>query len=85
MKKSTKSSTRRKAAGSKAKAKRRSGIGAKAAASPATKVIAGERFTKNSCGKTKTDAKKAAESLRKKGKKARVVKAAKGYCVYTRG
>ena len=83
MKKSTKSSTRRKAKGTKAK--RRSGVGAAAAASPATKVIAGERFTKNSCGKTKTDAKKAAESLRKKGKKARVVKAAKGYCVYTRG
>ena len=84
MKKTSKSSSRRKATGAK-KAKRRSGIGAKAAAAPATKTFAGERFTKNACGKTKTDAKKAAEGLRKKGKKARVVKSTKGYCVYTRG
>jgi hypothetical protein len=85
MKKSTKSSSRRKATGTTKTGKRRSGVGAKAAAAPATKTFAGERFTKNACGKTKTDAKKAAEGLRKKGKKARVVKSTKGYCVYTRG
>lgn len=60
--------------------------GVKASAAPkATKVFGGVRFTKKACGKTKTAAKATADSLRKKGKKARVVKTTVGYCVYTRG
>lgn len=45
--------------------------------------ISGATFTKTSCHTTKTAAKKAADSIRAKGNKARVVKSAGGVtCVY---
>lgn len=79
--KKAKSTSRSKASGSRAK---KSGV--KASAAPkATRTFGGVRFSKNSCGKTKTAAKKTADNLRAKGKKARVVKTKVGYCVYTRG
>lgn len=43
-----------------------------------SKMIGGNRFTRQSCHTTKTAAKKAAESIRKKGFTARV----HGGCVY---
>jgi len=75
-----KPTSKKKATGSRAKSQ-----GVKASASSATKKFNGQVFRKRSCSTTKTGAKKTAEGLRKKGKKARVVKVAKGYCVYTRG
>ena len=81
MKKSTKSSsTRRKATGSMARSK-----SVKGTASPATKTFGGEKYAKKACSATKTGAKSTAKKLRTAGKAARVVKAGKGYCVYSRG
>jgi hypothetical protein len=53
-----------------------------AAASPTTKVLAGQKFTKTACGLNKTDATKRAKNIRTKGKKARVVKVGSTFCVY---
>lgn len=55
-------------------------------ATPARKMFGGKGYTKTSCSRTKTAAKKEAEAKRKSGKLARVVadKAAGRYCVYTR-
>ena len=53
---------------------------------PKTKKFGGKTYTKTSCSKKKTDAKKKAERMRKAGKNARVVKnPAGGYCVFGRG
>ncbi len=80
-KKST-AAKRRKPGASKRKRKARVG----AAASPSTISISGiGRFKKSSCHKNKTEAKKAAESKRARGAKARVLKSGTGYCVYSRG
>lgn len=45
-------------------------------------TIAGKKFSHVTCSRKKTDAKKKADSLRKKGSTARVVKTGVGYCVY---
>jgi len=47
-----------------------------------TKVLGGKRYTKVSCSKTKTAAKKAADGIRAKGGTARVVKSGSAHCVY---
>ena len=56
---------------------------------PQRKKFGDKNYTKKSCGKNKTDAKKAAEKFRKegKGKLARVVQdpATGKWCLYTRG
>lgn len=81
--------TRRRKPGAKAPGRKRKTRVSGVAATPATKVIGGQRFTKMACGLTKTEAGKKAENHRAKGKaqKARVVKntAGKGYCVFARG
>lgn len=78
------SSTRRKPGASKAPRKRKR-VSGTASATPATMAISGVKFTKSTCHKTKTDAKKTAEGKRKRGYNARVVKSASGgYCVYSR-
>lgn len=55
-----------------------------ASASTDKKKFNGKVFTKKGCSSTKTGAKSIAESARKSGSNARVVKATGGYCVYTR-
>jgi len=55
------------------------------AAATATKKFAGKTYSKASCHKTKTEAKKAAERARAAGKNARVVKSGTANCVYVRG
>lgn len=47
-----------------------------------TRKISGSRYTKVTCSKRKTDAKKKAENLRKNGSKARVIKEGSTYCVF---
>lgn len=66
-----------------AKAKRSSGRKKSASASTSTRVKIGKKvFTKEGCSKLKSVAKKKAESIRKSGKLARVVKnASGGHCV----
>jgi hypothetical protein len=50
--------------------------------SDATKTINGKRFVKESCSKTKSAAKKKADSIRAAGGTARVVKFGAAHCVY---
>lgn len=53
---------------------------------PKTKKFGGKTYTKSSCSKLKSAAKKTADNIRSRGKNARVVKnPAGGYCIYTRG
>lgn len=47
-----------------------------------TMTVGGKKFSHVTCSRKKTDAKKKADSLRKKGSTARVVKTGSGYCVY---
>jgi hypothetical protein len=70
---------------SKAPAKKRKS--AVSGVMPGTIQVSGVgTYKKSTCHKTKTDAKKAAESRRSKGGLARVRKNPKGgYCVYARG
>jgi hypothetical protein len=57
--------------------------GTKSAATSSTSAkIAGRTYRLESCSKTKTTAQKQAESIRAKGKTARVKKTQSGYCVY---
>lgn len=63
----------------KAKAKKR-----RVGTAVGTISIAGNTFKKAGCSRTKTDAKKMAESARRGGKNARVIASGTGYCVYTR-
>lgn len=77
-----KKTARRKSSTGATKRKRKTRV---AAAPKTTLVVAGSKFTKSACGLNKTDAKKRAENVRVKGKKARVVKSGSTYCVYTGG
>ena len=84
-KKKAATSTRRRKTGAKAGRKRKT-RSVKGLTTPDTITISGiGRYKKSTCHKTKTDAKKTAESARSKGRKARVIKSGTGYCVYTRG
>ncbi len=58
------------------KRKKSSGVATK------TKVVGGKRYTKVSCAKTKTAAKKTADKIRAGGGTARVVKSGAAHCVY---
>lgn len=59
---------------------------ARVGASPKSRIkISGVNYSKSSCHRTKTDAKKRADSVRSNGTRARVLQSGKGFCVYTGG
>lgn len=81
MRKTTRATKAKKSTGRKAKVGRPAAVAGLAK----TKKFAGKTYTKTACSTTVTDARKKADSVRKAGGAARVVKNPKGgACVYTR-
>lgn len=78
------SRTRKAKPGAKKRKSRVSAVGA-VAEKPETIAIAGVKFKKTTCHKTKTQAAAAAGKMRTSGKRARVIQSGTGFCVYSRG